>query len=45
MQHWMTLLAQGIQQSKAAYERLRDLSYWLFVGESVYQGGRPLEPL
>src|SRR2546423_2120934 len=30
---------------ESAYERLRDLSYWLFVGERVFQGGGPLDPL
>jgi hypothetical protein len=30
---------------KRAYERLHDLSYWLFVGESPYQGNGPLKPI
>jgi hypothetical protein len=28
---------------EAAYERLYDLSYWLFMGESLYEGGS-MEP-
>jgi hypothetical protein len=35
----------GDEYYDAAYQRLRDLSYWLFVGESVYEGGGPLKPL
>jgi hypothetical protein len=35
----------GDEYYESAYERLRDLSYWLFVGESVYQGGGPPTPL
>ena len=32
----------GDQYYEAAYQRLRDLSYWLFVGDSPYQGNEPL---
>src|SRR5262249_57673260 len=35
----------GDEYYESAYERLHDLSYWLFVGESVYEGGGALEPL
>jgi hypothetical protein len=35
----------GEEYYEAAYERLSDLSYWLFVGESPYEGGKPLEPM
>jgi hypothetical protein len=30
---------------EAAYERLHALAYWLFFGESPFQGDGPLEPL
>lgn len=29
----------GEDYYRAAYERLHDLAYWLFVGESPYEGG------
>ena len=35
----------GEDYYKAAYERLGDLSYWLFVGDSPYQGNGPLDPM
>jgi hypothetical protein len=35
----------GESYYQAAHQRLRDLAYWLFVGESPYEGGGPLEPL
>ena len=35
----------GEKYYEAAYQRLRDLSYWLFVGESPYQGSQTLEPI
>jgi hypothetical protein len=37
--------SHGEEYYQTAYVRLRDLSYWLFVGESPYEGGDPLEPL
>ena len=30
---------------EAAYERLDDLAYWFFVGESPYSNGQGFEPL
>jgi hypothetical protein len=35
----------GEEYYEAAYERLRDLSYWLFVGASPYEGSKPLMPM
>lgn len=35
----------GDEYYEGAYRRLRDLSYWLFVGECIYEGGGPLELL
>lgn len=30
---------------EAAYERLHELAYWLFMGSSLYEGGGPLPDL
>ncbi len=38
-------LPHGKAYYERAYKRLKDLSYWLFTGESPYQTDRPLELL
>src|SRR5262245_54155982 len=35
----------GEEYYQAAYDRLSDLSYWLFWGESPYIGNGPLVPI
>ena len=35
----------GEDYYQAAYRRLHDLAYWLFLGESPYQGSGPLGPI
>jgi hypothetical protein len=35
----------GESYYEVAYKRLSDLAYWMFMGESPYEGDGPLQPL